>query len=337
MRVVILHDQVPAGASPDQIDVLVQAETVSRALKELGYDPVILGLSLDFKMVIEELKGLRPLFVFNLVESIEGCGRLIHLAPAILDYLGIPYTGSKTDAVYLTSNKLIAKNLLKGAGIPTPQGFQAEEVEGATRLAPGLYIIKSLWEHASIGLDEDSVLFAERPDTLRSEMRNRRQNLGGDCYAELYIEGREFNLAVLASKQGPDVLPPAEIRFEDFPEGKRRIVGYRAKWDEDSFEYRHTVRIFQFPPEDQHLLQQLAEIARRCWFLFDLRGYARVDFRVDERGKPWVLEINANPCLSPDAGFLAAAVRQGLSYADIIERIIEDSVTAHEEMRGTSG
>jgi D-alanine-D-alanine ligase len=115
------------------------------------------------------------------------------------------------------------------------------------------------------------------------------------------------------------------MRFEDYPPGKLKMVDYRAKWDEESFESRHTMRCFRFPPSDGPLLQRLTDLAKRCWHLFDLRGYARVDFRVDEGGRPWVLEINANPCLSPDAGFIAAAGEAGLTYRQVVNRILHDS------------
>jgi D-alanine-D-alanine ligase len=146
----------------------------------------------------------------------------------------------------------------------------------------------------------------------------------GDCFAESYVHGREFNLSVLAGAGGPEVLPPAEIVFEAYPEGKPRIVGYRAKWDETSFEYTHTVRRFEFAGADAPLIGALGSLALRCWDLFGLRGYARVDFRVDESGGPWILEVNANPCISPDAGFVAAAERAGLSFEHVVERIVDD-------------
>jgi D-alanine-D-alanine ligase len=99
-------------------------------------------------------------------------------------------------------------------------------------------------------------------------------------------------------------------------------VGYRAKWDQDSFEYHHTARRFDFPPEDTRMLDEVSRIALRCWDLFGLCGYARVDFRVDNQGNPWVLEINTNPCLSPDAGFSAALSTAGISFAAAIDRIL---------------
>ena len=139
------------------------------------------------------------------------------------------------------------------------------------------------------------------------EKKNRGR---GQFFAERYIEGREFNQAVLAG----ELLPMAEIRFVEFPDDKLRIVDFRAKWEEDSFEYTHTLRSFDFAAADQPLLEELRAVARRCWDVFGLSGYARVDFRVDGDNRPWVLEINANPCLSPDSGFYAAAERAGLSF-----------------------
>ena len=96
------------------------------------------------------------------------------------------------------------------------------------------------------------------------------------------------------------------------PPGKPRIVDYAAKWHAGSFEFCNTVRRFEFDAADRPLLARLEDVAKACWRLFGLRGYARVDFRVDAAGRPWVLEVNVNPCLSPDAGFAAAAARRGL-------------------------
>jgi D-alanine-D-alanine ligase len=117
------------------------------------------------------------------------------------------------------------------------------------------------------------------------------------------------------------VLAPAEIDFSAFPPGAARMVGYRAKWDETSFEYANTPRRFEFPPGDARLLAQLEGLARTTFSSLGLSGYARVDFRVDADG-PWILEVNANPCIAPDAGFAAALAQSGIRYKDAIARII---------------
>ena len=263
---------------------------------------------------------MQPAIVFNLVETLAGKGSLIHIVPSLLDALKIPYTGAGTEAMLLTSNKLLAKRWLAAAGLPTPPWFTAAEAHEELRIE-GAWLVKSVWEHASIGLDEDSVLFGADRKRLLAEMDARREALGGACLAEAYIDGREFNLSLLEGADGPELLPPAEIRFDAYPPGKVRVVGYRSKWEEGTFEFANTPRTFEFPAQDAPLLAHLKEMALRCWKLFDLRGYARVDFRVDREGRPWILEVNANPCLSPDAGFSAAALRAGLTFPDVLCRI----------------
>ena len=325
MKAVVLHGEVLGEAGRDEQDVLVQVGVVSRALSELGYDPVTVPLSLNLAEMVERLLAIRPAFVFNLVESITGQGRLIYLAPAIMDFLKISYTGSRTETMFLTSHKLLTKKVLRTTGIATPPWLSLDEISTASLLA-GPYIIKSVWEDASIGLDEDSVVLARDQDHLRQEMASRLENLGGDCFAEAFIEGREFSVSLLSGENEPEVLPISEIRFDNYPPGKNRVVGYRAKWDEDSFEYHHTLRCFDFPKKDEPLLRHLVEMARRCWHLFSFGGYARIDFRVDQASIPWVLEVNVNPCLSPDSGFVAAAVRSGLGFNQVIGRIIKNAV-----------
>jgi D-alanine-D-alanine ligase len=325
-KALIIYDRgIEEGGTPDQRDALIQAGAVAEALGGMGWDPIEIPFSLDLPGFVKTLQHIAPAFVFNLVESVEGHGRLIYFAPAILDVLGIPYTGSKTDSLYASSNKKRAKKRLEGAGIDTPQSFSEAELRGAPFPIQGSYIIKSVWEHASIGLGEDSVVAVENSRQLLAALEHRRANLGGEGFAESYVEGREFNLSLLASAEGLQVLPPAEMRFDDYPAGKMKIVDYRAKWDEDSFEWRHARRSFEFPGCDQPLLDRLREVAGRCWRLFDLRGYARVDFRVDEDDRPWVLEVNANPCISPDAGFTAAAAQAGIPFCRVLEKILEDS------------
>jgi D-alanine-D-alanine ligase len=263
-----------------------------------------------------------PLFVFNLVETVSGTGRFIHLAPSLLDALHIPYTGSGTEAMFLTSHKLCAKRILKAGGLPTPEAFTQEELKKLNHVK-GQFIIKSLWEHASVGLNDTSVVTVESASELAHYL-NEQASHDGEYFAEAYIEGREFNLSLLASDNEPLVLPPAEIRFDAYPEGKLRIVDYRAKWEEDSFEYQHTPRSFEFPQKDKPLLNLIKDMARTCWKIFGLHGYARVDFRIDSFNRPWILEVNANPCISPDSGFFAAATQAGLSFNDVVLRIIKD-------------
>ena len=332
MRIAVIHGEVAAGAGRDEQDVLTQVAFVSRGLAALGHEPVAVPASLNLAAVAQTLADLQPAIVFNLVETLAGKGSLIHIVPSLLDALKIPYTGAGTEAMLLTSNKLLAKRWLSASGLPTPPWFTAAETPEELPIE-GAWLVKSVWEHASIGLDEDSILFGANRKRLLAEMDARRESLGGACLAEAYIDGRELNVSLLEGADGPELLPLAEIRFDAYPPGKVRVVGYRSKWEEGTFEFANTPRTFEFPVQDAPLLAQLKEMALRCWKLFGLRGYARVDFRMDQEGRPWILEVNANPCLSPDAGFFAAALRAGLTFADVLCRIINKGGTAPEDHR----
>jgi D-alanine-D-alanine ligase len=323
MRAAILHGHVPPEAPQDEQDVLVEVAVVSDALARLGYEPVPVPFGLDLGAVHSTLKQLQPALVFNLVESVDGRGQLIHLAPALLDYLGLPYTGARTEAMFTTSNKLLAKRLLVGAGIATPSWLTERDIMASNQALTTRHIVKSVWEHASIGIAQDSV--AADLESLRRILGQRRARFGGQWFAEAYIEGREFNLSLLAAEDSPELLPPAEIQFLGYRHDRLKIVDYRAKWDRAAYEYQHTPRSFKFPETDEPLLSRLKDTALTCWRLFDLRGYARVDFRVDGQGRPWVLEINTNPCLAPDAGFLAAAGQASLGINPVVARIAQDA------------
>ena len=323
MRVLILHDRVTAADGPDGRDVLDQAAAVTGALTTLGHRVDRLDCDLDLAALATELRQRQPELVFNLVESLAGSGRLIHLVPACLETLGMPYTGCRADALLLTSNKLLAKRWLQGAGLPVPAWVEPGDDDLPAGTAD--WIVKSVWEHASIGLDANSLVRGRAGRTVRELLPERARRLGGVCFAEHYIEGRECNLALLAGPHGPELLPPAEIVFDNFPPGMPRILDYRAKWDEQSFACRHTRRSFDFPPADGPLLVRLEQLALACWRIFRLNGYARVDFRIDTTGAPWILEVNANPCLSPDAGFSAALERAGIPFGEAVRRIVADS------------
>ena len=324
-KIAILHTDVTVDASEDELDCLKQAETVSTALQKLGYRTVLMPFVLDLDKNMEALRQASPHVVFNLVETLAGKGSLIYLAPALLDLLNIPYTGCRTDAMYLTSNKPMTKKMMHDAGIATPAWFTGEgDSFGST--SADTFIVKPCWEDASVGLDENSVIKINHSSDIIKAIHNRRQKLGVSCFAEAYIDGREFNVALLASQSGVQLLPPAEMLFLDYPKGKVKMLDYRSKWIENSFEYDHTIRTLDMAAKDAALIDCLRDIALRCWNIFGLRGYARVDFRVDQQGNPFVLEINANPCLSPDAGFAAALEQASISYHEAIGLLIDDAL-----------
>jgi D-alanine-D-alanine ligase len=283
--------------------------------------------------VRRELIRWRPDLAFNLVESLGGSDRLICCVPALLSVLHVPFTGSTALSLAVTSDKVEAKSRFIQAGIPTPgwhsldRGLAAGTAVSEWRA--GRYIVKARDEHASAGLTDDSVVNVAEVAELERHLAAQETRWRRRCLAEQYIEGREFNVSLLADGGGanavPVVLPVAEIAFDGYPAAKPRIVGHAAKWQADSFEYTHTNRRFVAPAAEPKLVNELARLARECWRWFGLRGFARVDFRVSERGEPYVLEVNANPCLAPDAGYAAALAEARIPFVDAIARILESA------------
>jgi D-alanine-D-alanine ligase len=319
-KVVLLYNKISDNPKDDELDVVRQMKHIEGALKILGYQSCRVPFSIDLPAVMKELRAIRPLLAFNLVETVEGTGELLHLGPSILHHLRIPYTGVQLEPMFLTTSKILAKKQLNLLKIHTSEWHTIDQVSALRR--DEMYIVKPIAEDGSLGIDEHCVFSGGDREYLKKLKKMDKDKF----FIEQYINGREFNLSLLGGKAGPQVMPPAEILFKDYPEGKHRIVGYNAKWTEDSFEYNHTPRTFRYKKEDQPLLEQLKSMALQCWHAFELKGYVRVDFRVDKSGIPYVLEINGNPCISPESGYVAATKRAGLKFHQVIERIIEDAL-----------
>jgi len=300
VKIAILHQAVPEDAPPDERDVLDEVAAVRAALDA---EVLAIPVGLDLGALRPRLAGVD--LVFNLIESLGGSGRLSHLVPSALDAWGVPYTGARAEMLLLAQHKPLAKRWLEAAGIRTPP---AEH--------DGPCIVKPIWEDASVGIDGGSVVSA-------AEARRIVAERGEGWFAEAFIAGRELNVGLLDGPGGPEVLRIAEIRFVGEWGARPKIVGYSAKWDESSFEYRSTVRCFDFAPPDDELLAEAARIARASWDAFGLSGHARVDLRVAEDGRIYVLEVNANPCLSPDAGFAAALQASGIGFREAMARVVE--------------
>ena len=268
---------------------------------------------------IETLPTRSPLLVFNLVDAINCDGRLAPLVTARLDGLGIAYTGCRTSALFETLSKLGTKLRLAHAGLPTPEW----SVDGTGFNGDARVIVKPTWEHGSLGLDETSVMrCADAPRVIAA----RTLRLNTDHFAEAYIEGREFHIALLERMTGVELLPIAEILFEGLEAHAPKIYGYDAKWTPDSPAYIGTLRRFGLEHDEPELAKMLQQFALACWNLFRFSGYARVDFRVDSAGAPFIIDVNPNPYLTPDTEDAAAAAKAGLTYQDLIGSIVESSL-----------
>lgn len=338
--VAIAYDHGALTGDAASRDVVEQMRAVEDALRRnrIGVTRIGVDLNLaDFKRRLEET---RPDLVFNLVESLDGSDRMQTTAPMLLENWGFPFTGCGSFAMALSNNKLESKRLLAAKGLPAAECAWLD-ASGELRFLPDDgwcrggcdCIVKAVEEHASSHLDDASVLRGVRAAGLAARLRLEKARIRTAVFAERYIDGREFNLSLIEKPGGgAEAFPVAEISFDALPPDRERIVGYAAKWDEDSEEYAATPRTFLEGEDD--LAAELRRAALATWDAFGLSGYARVDFRVDADGRPFVLEANANPCLAPDAGFAAAALRGGVSYEELVLRLAGLALGAARGGRG---
>jgi D-alanine-D-alanine ligase len=321
MKIAIAYT-APDLSRPDSKDVLDEVRVLDDALGRLQYECKTFAIGHEPTAGRRWLQGLaayEPDAVWNLVEDWGPDPRRQALAAALLDAAGWAYTGSSFQAILTATDKALAKSLLTAHGLPTP-AWQLYQGRPQPITAPAPWIIKPAWEDASVGIDDRSVVRDLRllPAYLDEQYRRHR---GQPLLIETFLEGREFSLSVLEHPEGRvEVLPPAEIVFTEWPADKPRIVGYRAKWEPDTFEYQHTLRRFEVDPR---LAGELKRIAFDCWQAFGLAGYARVDLRCSLTHEPFVMEINPNPCIAPDAGFMEAAQQAGYAPEEVCRLVLE--------------
>lgn len=317
----IVHNvPVPEGHEfyESSLDVMTQVESIEKSLLEMGHKVVRIPFTTNINEFISKVKKEKVEVVFNLCETIDEDPRYIAHPAALLELLKIPFSGAPSSGLMLTTDKLMTKQLLKTNGIRTPN---YQMFDGLRYFRNGLkypVIIKPRFEDASIGIDQESIL--KDGKEMKSKISDFFYRFGS-LVLEEYIDGREFNVAIFGYPE-PKVINIAEIKFDTFPDDLYKIVGYKAKWDQSSFEYHNTPRAF---PKDlsPEIVNKIQYIAMECCRIFNLRDYARVDIRMDSLGNINVLEINANPCLSPDAGFPAALDNVGMNYNEMVQNLLE--------------
>jgi D-alanine-D-alanine ligase len=301
--------------------VVTCAQAVADALRAAGYRVAQVPIHTDVAL---SLVSYPPTdwVVFNLDEGLEG--RLFEDARVAwaLEAMGYHFTGARGEALFCSVHKAQTKVLLAANGVDTPPWWvfrHPDEVDGDLAASlPFPLIVKPLAEDASIGVGPEAVVHTSR--ALRERVAYVVGRYRQMALAEAFVVGREFNIALWGGP--PEVLPLAEVDFSAFADPYERIVSFAAKWEVNSFEYHHTP-ILCPAPVDPDLGEHLVVTARRSWTAIGCRGYARVDMRVGDEGTPYVVEVNCNPDLSPDAGFYRAAREAGYSYEDMVERILQ--------------
>jgi D-alanine-D-alanine ligase len=308
-------------AGRDRSEVARAAHDVTDAINAHGFDASILGINgHDICVVLEKLKKLQPDLIFNLTESLAQDSTNEIVMPAVLDMLGYPFTGSGSMALGLCLHKPKAKDILRSRGVPTPASCTLERAKDAAGVdLPFPLFVKLSREDASVGIKDENVVHDKR--SLVRRVRDLIDEFEQPVLVERYVEGREVYVTLLGNARVAP-LPFHEIDFSLMPPGRPRIVGYAAKWDESSPEYAGTtpVPVKELPEGLRASIERTAIAAFRA---LELRDYGRVDFRIDSDGTPYVIDVNPNCDISPDAGVARAARAAGMDYPTLIGRICE--------------
>jgi D-alanine-D-alanine ligase len=264
----------------------------------------------------------RPDVVFNLFEGLADHGQTEGYVAGLLDWSGVRYTGCPSDALCIARSKHLAKYVLRGAGLPTAAFMVIGEVPIHKCTLTWPVIVKPALEDGSIGLDQGSVVTDQ--SCLRARVEYLMKAYGPPVLAEEFVDGREFNVAVIETP-GRRAHVVSEIAFQDHPTGHWRIVTYDAKWKSESREFQSTpAHCPAAISADQN--GQLTALANRAFDLFGCRDYARIDFRMDALGKTYVIEVNPNPDLGPDAGLARGLASIGLTYNQFVVQLVENAL-----------
>lgn len=332
MHITILHNHDHGVREDDpgreaREDVVRVAAALAEALSHDGVvaEPLaVVGLQFDF---VAALQRRRPALVVNLCESVNADSRGEMLIPCLLDLLGLAYTGSGAVALGLALHKDRAKELLRARGIATPEFVVVEAIEGLAGVdLPFPLIVKPVREDASVGISFDSVVHdrAGLARAVRAVLATFKQ----PALVERYIAGRELYVPLLGNRPRGN-LPLTEIAFGAAFVGKPHVVSYRAKWEPESAEYKDSPVVAC--ELDAATRGRVVELACAAFAALQCRDYGRVDMRLSAAGEPYVIEVNPNCDLSPDAGFANAARAAGMDYRALASRLVEIALErAHE-------
>lgn len=314
LKVAVLYNSpVLLENHPDAVsesDVVEVAHAVAAALDAQGWDATLLAASPPVLDVLRGLERLDPDVVFNLIEGFGGSTAAATPLTGLLELAGYSYTGSPLEALAVCVSKGRAKCLLRGAGLPTPPGFVVRPGELVPNWDwPGPALVKPDAEDGSLGIDQSSVVLDG--NSARARVAWIHATYAGPALVEAYLPGPEFNVGVLALPE-PLALPVAEVAYEP-TEGTWPILTYAAKWAVGSVEDRASP--IQCPARiERELADELSRLAVSAFKVTGCRDYARIDFRLDRRGEPMILEVNPNPDIGPGAGWTRALRASGRDY-----------------------
>ena len=329
-RVLIIYNEPALPKAHAEVasewEIVDTVDAVQRELEGAGFEVNCLAVGRDPSVIRFGLETYRPNAVFNLFEGTADAPATEASVAELLERRNVPFTGCPSWSLALGLSKHRAKELLRRSGLPTPKFFLVKSLPIADRVLPWPVIAKPAMQDGSVGIDQGSVL-TDR-ERLEQRVAYLLRRYGGPVLVEQFIPGREFSVALIESASLL-TLPILEIEFQE-KAGVWPILTYDAKWSPESRDYEASVPNYRAAIAPR-LARELEDMACRTFRLLRCRDYARIDFRVSPSGVPYVLEVNPNPDLSPQACFAGMLKAAGHSYSEFIVSLFQRAVARGDQ------
>lgn len=327
---------------PDSVEGLDDKEVaqfkvefdVITSLKELGHEVRPIGVYSDLAPLRESILEWQPNIVFMLLEEFHGLGTYDHAIVSYLELMRIPYTGCNPRGLLLSRDKALSKKVLTWHRVPTPRFhvFPRERVIRRPAKLTFPLLVKSDIEDASLGISQASIVHED--DALVERVKFIHEKVETDALVEQYIDGREMYVGVIGN-QRLETLPVWEMVFEKMPDDVARIATRRVKWDVE-YQKKHGIDTGvakDLPPE---IAERISKDCKRVYRALAMSGYARMDLRLREDGKVYIIEANANPNLEFGEDFAESAEVAGIDYPSLLQRLINLGLRYHAPWKGSS-
>lgn len=324
LKIAVLHYQ-PAGEDADPV-----VGHISAALAELGHQAVTIGVHDRVFDILSEIEKSQCDLVFNVCETFADDYRLEVNVAALMEMARVKYTGSGTAGLLLAQDKILTKQLLDYHEVLTPRfaTFDGEAFEANGRMTFP-QIVKPARSDASLGIGTHSVV--NDWEELTKRVREIRKEFQDEALAEEFIEGREVYVAVLGTSTKPEILPVVELDFGDWDQSRPKVSDREVKFGPESAGSSRLVMAKDLSNDLKSRLERSALLAFRA---LKLKDYARIDFRISDRtGEPYLLEANPNPYLEKNSELAMAAGARGLSYTQLIGRIVDSAASRYQLYR----
>ncbi|MCA9405287.1 MAG: hypothetical protein KC684_02030 [Candidatus Omnitrophica bacterium] len=303
-------------ADPDN---MYTENDVYRALQANGYQVSLLGIHNNLELLMEEVREDRPDVIFNLMEVFNSSSYYEKNITAFIEMLGIPYTGATSDNIMISNNKGLGRKLFSFHRIKVPRFqvfYRKHKVWLPKRIKLPL-IVKPLCEEASRGISQSSIVDSE--EGLLERVSFIHDNMNMDAIAEEFLDGRELYVTVIGNKQ-LIVLPPRELKFGKLPDDSR-IATYKAKWD-DKYREKWGIKSVAAGKLADSVVIEINDVCKRAYRAMNMDSYIRFDIRLTTRGRVYIIEPNANPCIAKVDEVAQAALKKDISYNQLIDKIV---------------